>query len=53
MKRLPWTYCGNFSKGKFFGDRLCTLYRGILSPIYPENVRFKGYRVISLETDVA
>ena len=49
MKGLPWTYCGNFSKGKFFGDRVCTLY----SPIYPENVRFKGYRVISLETDVA
>ena len=53
MKRLPWTYCGDFSKGTFIGDRVYTLYRDILSPIFPENVSFKGYKVITLETDVA
>ena len=33
-------------------DRVCKISSGLLSPIYPENVSFKGYRVISLETDV-
>ena len=51
MKRFPWTCCGDFSKGTFTGERVCTLPR-VLYPIYLENVSFKGYRVISYETDV-
>ena len=53
MKRLPWSNCWDFSKGTFIGDRVCTLHRGVLNPIYPEKVSFPGYRAISLETDVA
>ena len=52
-KRLPWTNCWDFSKGTFIFYRVCTLHRGLLNPIYLGKVSFPGYRVISLETDVA
>ena len=52
-KRPPWTNCWGFSKGTFIFYRVCTLYRGLLNPIYLGKVSFPRYRVISIETDVA